>query len=159
MKQAKFIVAIILILTAFSACKKDEVKYGYPALPQTPVDPLVNSVSLNGGNLVGRWAFVYERDVYYHNDTLYNQDTSSYAPGEFVIQFYSNQTYKIWENGIPSDSGSVQLSNNTFSMDGSDPITYGVSSSPHRLRMHTTTNYTISNILVRDEWDGIFDPY
>lgn len=160
MKNYSGIFICVFVLTlALQSCKKEEDNSTHvPAPPHAPSSPIVNSVPLNGGNISGRWTFVYDQTIQYENDTMTYYDTASYPPGFVIVNFMTNDTlelidgdttyYPYWVSG-----------NNLSIIDSPDTLLYTYGVATNRLRWHKEESYQLGNTFYEYIDDLIFDRY
>lgn len=152
-----FILAAIILILVCQSCKKED--NGVPVLgaPQTPSNPIINSVPLNGGNISGRWTFVYVQTVQYQNDSMTYYDTTSFPPGIVIVNFMSNTMelidgdttyYPYWVSG-----------NNLSIVDSPDTLLYTYGIANNRLRWNKEESYQQGNNFYEYIDDLIFDRY
>lgn len=163
MKEIFFPTLVVcFMLLALSSCKKETTGPSAPAPPQATGNATVNSVSLNGGSVIGRWtSYLYYR-VRYQNDTLQTEVTDTVAAGAEIINFLANGVVTIWiEDTVFVDSATYSVNGNVLTITTSTQdvtsFTFGVSG--NRMRWHETTVETLPPNVIRTEEDVILERY
>jgi hypothetical protein len=152
-----FLIASACTLILFS-CKKEEVTHG-PSPVHITGNPAVAAISLNGGNVSGRWTMKFEQFLTYRNDTLWDTDTLTYSPGELVLNFFSNGNMELMD-GFDTVAGTYSTSGNQITLFIDQDVvvfTYGVQNS--RMRWRIIESYTNGGDFYRDEADYLFERY
>ena len=151
-----FIIASACTLILFS-CKKEEVTNG-PSPVHITGNPAVAAVPLNGGNVTGRWTMTFEQTITYRNDTLWDNDTLTYAPGELVVTC-ANGIFEMFD-GVDTVSGTYSTSTNhiTLVID-QDTILFLYGITNNTMRWRIVESYTNGPDFYRDESDYLFARY
>ncbi|MNK08696.1 hypothetical protein D3C87_266390 [compost metagenome] len=96
MKKALLI--LFVAVASLTACKKDKS---------------------DTEKLEGRWNLTKEYSVYTVNGAKVDEDTETYAVGEFYIVFDGNN-YQVFEDGDLDDSGTFTISDNVITINSKD---------------------------------------
>lgn len=150
---------MLLLLTS---CKKEDPNTIHvPAPPGPPTTAQVSSVQLDGGNVSGRWTMTFEQFVTFRNDTLWDFDTLTHTPGEYIMEFSGNQLQFIDTQGPDTALFSYSISGNHLTLiDGSDNIVFEYGISPQGvMRWYTTATYTSGPNVYKDYDDYLFERY
>ncbi len=161
LRKFGILLCTIILAASFQSCKKEEDNSVHvPAQPQAPCSPIVCSVPLNGGNVIGRWTLTYEQIVEYVNDTFDSYDTMAYIPGQLMVDFRSNGDMYLYDLGDTSVWTYSVSGNQMILNDGVDIFTvnYGVQGTHMRWKL-TTTDVDVNNNIIRREDDYIFERY